>query len=168
MLCPSCRHENRAVRKFCAHCGAGLELSCPACGASAEPGERFCGECGKNLSDLPKTSETRDPRSYTPKHLAEKILQSKSALKGERKQVTILFADVRGFDGTGLRGSTRRSGTASQLLFARGLVQVPGRFGHRRCRMNLPCLVVVLRARNWRITRRMRRVSRAQIYSRPR
>src|SRR5436309_2285422 len=37
-----------------------------------------------------------DPRSYTPKHLAEKILQSKSALEGERKQVTVLFADVKG------------------------------------------------------------------------
>jgi class 3 adenylate cyclase len=37
-----------------------------------------------------------DPRSYTPKHLAEKILQSRSALEGERKQVTVLFADVKG------------------------------------------------------------------------
>ena len=38
----------------------------------------------------------RDPRAYTPKHLADKILQSKSALEGERKQVTVLFADVKG------------------------------------------------------------------------
>ena len=37
-----------------------------------------------------------EPRSYTPKHLADKILQSKSALEGERKQVTVLFADVEG------------------------------------------------------------------------
>ncbi len=96
MFCPSCKHENRAGRKFCVHCGAGLELSCPSCGACAEPGERFCGECGKNLSGSPKTSATRDPRSYTPKHLAEKILTSRSALEGERKQVTILFADVKG------------------------------------------------------------------------
>jgi hypothetical protein len=36
------------------------------------------------------------PESYTPKHLAEKILTSKSALEGERKQVTILFADLKG------------------------------------------------------------------------
>ena len=40
--------------------------------------------------------QERDPRDYTPKHLADKILQSKSALEGERKQVTVLFADVRG------------------------------------------------------------------------
>ncbi len=46
---------------------------------------------------LTETSEPeRDPRSYTPKHLADKILQSKSALEGERKQVTVLFADVKG------------------------------------------------------------------------
>jgi class 3 adenylate cyclase len=38
----------------------------------------------------------RSPRTYTPKHLADKILQSKSALEGERKQVTVLFADVKG------------------------------------------------------------------------
>jgi class 3 adenylate cyclase/tetratricopeptide (TPR) repeat protein len=38
-----------------------------------------------------------DPRAYTPKHLADKILHSKAALEGERKQVTVLFADVPGF-----------------------------------------------------------------------
>ncbi len=38
----------------------------------------------------------RAPRDYTPKHLADKILQSKSAIEGERKQVTVLFADVKG------------------------------------------------------------------------
>jgi class 3 adenylate cyclase len=42
------------------------------------------------------TANTLSPRSYTPKHLADKILQSKSALEGERKQVTVLFADVKG------------------------------------------------------------------------
>jgi len=96
MLCPSCKHENRAGRKFCVHCGAGLELACPSCGAAAEPGERFCGECGKSLAGLPKASATPDPRSYTPKHLAEKILTSRSALESERKLVTVLFADVKG------------------------------------------------------------------------
>ena len=36
------------------------------------------------------------PECYTPKHLAEKILTSRSALEGERKQVTVLFADLKG------------------------------------------------------------------------
>src|SRR6058998_846082 len=83
MLCPSCKHENRAVRKFCVHCGAGLEFSCcPSCGASTEPGEQFCGECGKSLARLSMPAVPPDPRSYTPKHLAEKILTSRSALEG--------------------------------------------------------------------------------------
>jgi class 3 adenylate cyclase len=95
MLCPSCGHENRAGRRFCVHCGAGLEPSCPSCGARAEPGEPFCGECGKSLAGLFTPAAPPDP-SYTPKHLAEKILTSRSALEGERKQVTVLFADVKG------------------------------------------------------------------------
>src|SRR6266851_7493838 len=96
MLCPSCKYENRAGRKFCVHCGAGLGLVCPSCGARTDAGERFCGECGKPLTEAAKPAPLPDPRSYTPKHLAEKILQSKSALEGERKQVTVLFADLKG------------------------------------------------------------------------
>jgi class 3 adenylate cyclase/predicted ATPase len=96
MFCPSCKHENRAGRKFCVHCGAGLELSCPSCGASTEASERFCGECGKSLAGLSTSAAPPDPRSYTPKHLAEKILTSRSSLEGERKQVTVLFADIKG------------------------------------------------------------------------
>jgi hypothetical protein len=65
------------------------------CGTKNQPGERFRGECGKPLADGPKESTQRDPRSYTPKHIAEKILTSRSALEGERKQVTVLFATTR-------------------------------------------------------------------------
>jgi class 3 adenylate cyclase len=96
MFCPSCKHENRAGRKFCVHCGAGLESSCPSCGARTEPGEQYCGECGNSLAGLSTPAAPPDPRSYTPKHLVEKILTSRSALEGERKQVTVLFADVKG------------------------------------------------------------------------
>src|SRR5438094_372045 len=60
------------------------------------PGERFCGECGKPLAGVAKEPTPREPRSYTPQHLPEKILTSRSALEGERKQVTVLFADVKG------------------------------------------------------------------------
>ncbi len=90
MFCPSCKHDNRAGRKFCVHCGAGLESSCPSCGARAEPGEQFCGECGKSLAGLSTPRRRRQTHAaYTPKHLAEKILTSRSALEGERKQVTV-------------------------------------------------------------------------------
>jgi len=45
----------------------------------------------------PTPAQTRAPLAYTPKHLADKILTTRSALEGERKQVTVLFADVVGF-----------------------------------------------------------------------
>jgi class 3 adenylate cyclase/tetratricopeptide (TPR) repeat protein len=64
-----------------------------------EDGERFCGRCGAELAapaSAARAAPERAPRDYTPRHLADKILQSKSALEGERKQVTALFADVKG------------------------------------------------------------------------
>jgi len=71
---------------------------CEGCGAELPPRAKFCMECGRPAADA--DSELRqgspEPRSYTPQHLAEKILRSKSAIEGERKQVTILFADVSG------------------------------------------------------------------------
>src|SRR6266496_2207648 len=96
MRCSKCGRENRAGRKFCAHCAAKLAIVCAGCGAENEPGELFCGECAKELAEPAKPRPPPDPLSYTPKHLAEKILTSRSALEGERKQVTILFADVKG------------------------------------------------------------------------
>ena len=79
MRCSSCGSENREGRKFCAGCGKALTLACAACGANNQPGERFCGECGKPLLKTAKPAPPPDPRSDTPKHLAEKILQSESA-----------------------------------------------------------------------------------------
>ena len=96
MQCPECRAENRKERRFCAQCGASLNLACPSCGFSNEPGEKFCGGCGSPIARTQSTPESKfsAPTLYTPKHLAEKILQSKSALEGERKQVTALFCDI--------------------------------------------------------------------------
>jgi class 3 adenylate cyclase/predicted ATPase len=95
MQCPHCRHDNPAGQKFCGGCGARLAATCSACGASNPPGQKFCGECGTPLA---KAADPRftSPETYTPRHLAEKILTSKSALEGERKQVTVLFADLKG------------------------------------------------------------------------
>jgi len=95
MHCPRCQHENPAGMKFCGQCAAPLESVCPSCGAANPPGNKFCGQCAAPLA---KVTEPRfeSPESYTPKHLAEKILTSKSALEGERKQVTVLFADLKG------------------------------------------------------------------------
>ena len=99
MRCPDCQHENREGRRFCGHCGGQLPVPCPSCGTVDQDGERFCGRCGAELAAPASPARAvpdRTPRDYTPKHLADKILQSKSALEGERKQVTVLFADVKG------------------------------------------------------------------------
>jgi len=99
MRCPDCQHENREGRRFCGHCGSQLPVPCPSCGTVDEDGERFCGRCGAELAapaSAARAVPERAPRDYTPRHLADKILRSKSALEGERKQVTVLFADVKG------------------------------------------------------------------------
>jgi class 3 adenylate cyclase len=95
--CQACGNENRAEAKFCRGCGASFGLACPKCGVALSPEDHFCDSCGYRIGEQPPTAvQPPDPRSYTPKHLAEKILTSRSALEGERKQVTVLFADVKG------------------------------------------------------------------------
>ena len=106
--CPGCRRENRAGAKFCDECGAALPRACPACGTAARSNAKFCDECGQPLTAAAPAPVARvppaavperaaAPASYTPRHLAEKILVSRAAIEGERKQVTVLFADCVGF-----------------------------------------------------------------------
>jgi class 3 adenylate cyclase len=97
MQCPRCLARNREGRRFCAECGAPLALPCSSCGFSNEPGEKYCGGCGLALTpaDRPPDSTSRAPHTYTPSYLVDKILALKSALEGERKQVTVLFADLK-------------------------------------------------------------------------
>jgi class 3 adenylate cyclase/tetratricopeptide (TPR) repeat protein len=93
--CPSCGHENPDHAKFCMQCAAPLARRCTQCGSELASGARFCVECAAPVAAAAASPE-RDPRSYTPNHLVEKILTTRSALEGERKQVTVLFADVKG------------------------------------------------------------------------
>ncbi len=95
MSCPRCQSQNREGARFCEDCGARLELACSNCGEPLTPGKKFCASCGAAVTPSPAV-HLQSPKSYTPSHLAEKILTSKSALEGERKQVTVLFADVKG------------------------------------------------------------------------
>ena len=93
---------NTADATFCTSCGARLEHLCPACQTPNAGDAQFCKRCGHSLVAAPPPTaaartEFAAPQSYTPKHLAEKILVSRSALEGERKQVTVLFVDVSGF-----------------------------------------------------------------------
>ena len=71
-------------------------MPCSACGTPNPAGHKFCAECGAALPSAPGPSKFGSAESYTPRHLAEKILTSRSALEGERKQVTVLFADMKG------------------------------------------------------------------------
>src|SRR5215510_4837925 len=96
MNCPRCQHENPPAQKFCGECGAWLTAACPACGASIPLGQKFCGACGARVSAVSPPSKFISPESYTPRYLADRILLSRDALEGERKQVTVVFADLKG------------------------------------------------------------------------
>ena len=97
MQCPQCRHENPADVKFCRECGIAWR-------SRARPAAPNCPRGTSSASAAGRTSarsqgpprRSASPATYTPRHLAEKILTSKRALEGERKQVTVLFADLKG------------------------------------------------------------------------
>jgi class 3 adenylate cyclase/tetratricopeptide (TPR) repeat protein len=110
MDCSSCGHLNREGARFCAQCATPLieTVTCPSCGTAHPPAARHCDSCGQALSgegapaggpegnDGTTMTGVRDPRAYTPEHLAERIRGTRADLDGERKQVTVLFADVIG------------------------------------------------------------------------
>jgi hypothetical protein len=105
----SCLTDNPSTNRFCDHCGAPLEARCPQCATLLRAGARFCGAWGHRLTPVataegrpPPTPATAPPparhiAAYTPKHLADKVLKARSAIEGERRQVTVLFADIAGF-----------------------------------------------------------------------
>src|SRR5262249_11822889 len=99
MQCPRCQRANEAGAKFCEECAAPLAGACAKCGRQLSPTAKFCPECAHptGLSTAPPPAQRfGSPQSYTPKHLAERILTSKSSVEGERKLVTVLFADLKG------------------------------------------------------------------------
>src|SRR2546426_6176211 len=99
MKCSQCQYENTVEAAFCDECGVRLESACRACGERNRPAAKFCRRCGQSLAEGRSgvaSSSFTTPDSYTPRHLAERILTSRAALEGERKQVTILFADLKG------------------------------------------------------------------------
>lgn len=123
MQCPRCQHENSQGARFCGQCAAPLVLICPSCGAQNPPEHKFCCQCATPL-DKPPQPRFGSPKSYTPKHLAEKILTSKAALEGERKQVTVLFVDVSGFTSLSERLDPEEVHRLMQGAFERMLAEV--------------------------------------------
>jgi class 3 adenylate cyclase/tetratricopeptide (TPR) repeat protein len=109
MECPQCGHINRSEARFCEACGTSLARHCPNCRQEVRPEAKFCDQCGYALSAVSPPDQSAPLREavinrfharlpgYTPRHLSEKILSGKNAMEGERKQVTVLFADIAGF-----------------------------------------------------------------------
>jgi len=100
MQCPRCQQDAPSDAEFCPECGTKLGAVCAQCGTANASGHKFCKRCGRPLTSAvearPEGGRFGSPESYTPKNLAEKILTSKASLEGERKQVTVLFADLKG------------------------------------------------------------------------
>src|SRR5215510_5233285 len=93
---PKVPAENAVEATFCEECAAPLPEACANCGSEVLPTAKFCPQCGHPLKRVAGDPRFASPKSYTPQHLADKILTSRAALEGERKQVTVLFADIQG------------------------------------------------------------------------
>ena len=103
MDCPACGHPNPADARFCGSCAASLLAAapCPDCGAENPAGQRFCNGCGVELARPPGGTGRAEPDPMgisptIPDHLAARIRAGRDAVEGERKHVTVLFADVMG------------------------------------------------------------------------
>lgn len=102
MDCARCGSEIREGVQFCEGCGAAVERKCTTCGAVMPADASFCGACGQRAAAAPQSARpipaagTGQPDTYTPSHLAERILGNRGVVVGERKQVTVLFADIKG------------------------------------------------------------------------
>ena len=105
MKCPGCEYENPGDIKFCGNCGTKLEKLCSNCNSANPPQFNFCGECGNKLDavdvsflkDFSIDEKIAKFQKYLPKGLADKILSQKDRIEGERKQVTVMFCDMKGF-----------------------------------------------------------------------
>jgi hypothetical protein len=91
MNCPSCQTANPAAAKFCMNCGSLLANRCPNCQTELPAGAKFCFNCGQPASPAAPTS----PTSATPTEVG--AVTTAAHLAGERRMVTVMFADISGF-----------------------------------------------------------------------
>ena len=113
MKCPNCKHENTVQAKFCEQCATPLGRTCGNCGGAVSSTARFCAQCGSPLKPIADDPRFASPTSYTPQHLADKIRAARATLEGERKQVTVLFADIKG----SMELFANRDAEAAQKIF---------------------------------------------------
>jgi class 3 adenylate cyclase/tetratricopeptide (TPR) repeat protein len=100
-VCTVCGHHNAADSRFCSQCGTALGLTCAVCATANAAGSRFCRSCGSPLaaSGAPAVAATdSDIARYVPEELVRRIraAQAGGAMRGERRTVTMLFADIQG------------------------------------------------------------------------
>jgi class 3 adenylate cyclase/tRNA A37 threonylcarbamoyladenosine biosynthesis protein TsaE len=103
--CPSCGQENALGSAVCVTCSCALLTACDQCGSHSPVAFNYCGICGASLREEPPRGflsslngdAFRRVRSYAPEHLIEKLLAARGKIDGERRNVTILFADLEGF-----------------------------------------------------------------------
>ncbi|HVR33070.1 MAG TPA: adenylate/guanylate cyclase domain-containing protein [Acidimicrobiia bacterium] len=96
MQCRNCGHHNSGDARFCARCGTGLTVTCGVCGTVAEAGAAFCTNCGAPVGEA--ATGGSELHRYLPQELLTKLEAARTgrAMTGERRTVTMLFADIRG------------------------------------------------------------------------
>jgi class 3 adenylate cyclase len=95
MRCPRCRAANPADARFCAACGAPLDLVCPGCQMRNSPDSRFCRSCGGVLAASSSIQVARTaPRAAAAEGTAEPRSGTGGMLDGERRQATVLFGEI--------------------------------------------------------------------------
>lgn len=95
MRCSKCESDNSAGKRFCGDCGSPLTNRCPKCGADSPLGKRFCSNCGTALAVESTNAELPAHFPNTP-DIVVTAEQMASAIEGERKTITALFADIKG------------------------------------------------------------------------
>jgi hypothetical protein len=102
MKCPQCGQDNPIALGSATAAASSWKLAARRAARAIRRAAEFCNGCGQSLTPAPASERT--PASYTPKHLAERILTSKAALEGERKHLAEIYGwFTEGFDTRDLR-----------------------------------------------------------------
>src|SRR5258708_12265297 len=96
MKCLHCQHDNRGGAKFCEQCAAPLQRNCFHCGAPLPETAKFCPECAHSVAAPAYAAGHQTPSRDAPERLAT-ALSGHPPIEGERRQATVLIADISGY-----------------------------------------------------------------------